>query len=498
MYPRGSRFWRKITFACVLSMAMWPARADELTWPDSIAATRAKAFLEALNGDDEAARRFYQTHRSPEALKERPLEVRLAQLAEMRTQVGRLEAVKVTQDDERNIRVVAKGSGGSIEYISIRIELEKDPPHLVAKATMQPSGPPSDADVDLKKLTTLDELAEATRKASGAPGLSLAVVRDGKLAAPAVAGVREAGGQDKVQPDDRFHIGSVTKSFTACVVAKLIEDGKLKWDTPISAALPDITTRPEYANVTMEQLMQHRGGIRAYTAGIEDSFKGSLAPNTSPVEARRAFAKRVLNAEPLNTPGSAMAYSNAGYAVLAAVAEQASGRSWEDLLQAVVFGPLEMKTAGVGWPAGPSQADEPRGHFGSGAAMVVQRDGVYDIGPYIGPAGDVHCSMSDLAKYAAAHLRGLRGEDGFLKAETIRRLHTPPPGGDYACGWGVRQSDGVHWHNGSAGTFYCMTEIWPAENFACVVAVNCGLHAEPAVGELVAECSRRARVATAP
>ncbi len=79
------------------------------------------------------------------------------------------------------------------------------------------------------------------------------------------------------------------------------------------------------------------------------------------------------------------------------------------------------------------------------------------------------------------HLQGLRGKDGILKADTIRRLHTPPGKSDaafgYACGWVVQRTasgEPVHWHNGSVGTFYARATIYPECDLAVVCAMNIG------------------------
>ena len=88
------------------------------------------------------------------------------------------------------------------------------------------------------------------------------------------------------------------------------------------------------------------------------------------------------------------------------------------------------------------------------------------MGPFIAPAGDVHCSIDDLAVYAILHLRGLAGRDKVFLARTIERLHTPPPTvpGEmaYAAGWAIVESPEVgevHVHSGSAGTFLATIQL---------------------------------------
>ena len=96
---------------------------------------------------------------------------------------------------------------------------------------------------------------------------------------------------------------------------------------------------------------------------------------------------------------------------------------------------------------------------------------------YIGPAGNVHCSIEDFARFAAFHLQGLRGHDGLLKAATVRRLHTPPKDidSDYACGWHVGKTDegeAMYWHGGGSGIFVAHVTLYPDSNLAIVMATN--------------------------
>ena len=107
------------------------------------------------------------------------------------------------------------------------------------------------------------------------------------------------------------------------------------------------------------------------------------------------------------------------------------------------------------------------GHLGSPPDLRVQEGADYPLGDidYIGPAGNVHCSIRDLARFAAFHLRGLQGLDGALEAETIRRI------------WA--SSGGVHCMLGSGGSFFAMVALLPEQDRAVVAVANVGLAAWP-------------------
>jgi hypothetical protein len=100
-----------------------------------------------------------------------------------------------------------------------------------------------------------------------------------------------------------------------------------------------------------------------------------------------------------------------------------------------------------------------------------------DNPPAISPAGRVHCSLDDLARYAMLHLEGER--DGkLLKSETFRKLHTAPGGSDYACGWVCLKRGWAGgralMHNGSNTMWYIVMWLAPDKDFAVIAATNTG------------------------
>ncbi len=207
----------------------------------------------------------------------------------------------------------------------------------------------------------------------------------------------------------------------------------------------------------------------------------------TPTEQRVALGAWMLTHAPTLAPGTGWQYSNGGYILAGALPEKVSGRSFDVLLKREVFDPLMMATARVG---GETQADEARGHHivDGHVQPVPVRDNPYQLPSALEPAGAVRSSISDLIRYARAHLRGLRGQHGFLRAASVVELHRPeagptrlvdpfgPPVG-YAAGWMVlTMSNGhrVSWHNGSAGSFFGWITIVPEDDVAIAVLTNVG------------------------
>lgn len=316
------------------------------------------------------------------------------------------------------------------------------------------------------------------------PALTGAIVTSKGLVGVGAVGVRKYGTNTPVTIDDEFHLGSDTKSMTATMLATLVEQGKLSWNTTIEQVFPDLVSKmnPAYRKVTLEQLLAHRAGFtdESWPKGknLADMYNLPGAPR----EQRAAYVAMILAEPPVNQPGSTFLYSNRSYAVAGAMAERVANDSWEDLMRKRLFDPLGMKTCGFGAMGSrdSKQIDQPWQHilltFGIHRAIAPGPQA--DNAPVIGPAGTVHCSIVDWGKFVAAHLRGEQGEAGVLKPETFKRLHTPPFGGDYGFGWIVTDRP---WAGGRALTHvgsntqnFAIVWMAPAKDFAVLVMTNQG------------------------
>jgi CubicO group peptidase (beta-lactamase class C family) len=260
----------------------------------------------------------------------------------------------------------------------------------------------------------------------------------------------------------------------------LVEQGKISWTTTIGETFPELKSEihSNYLGVTLEQLLSQRGGAPA--APPADLWSDAWAATGTAAEQRMAFIKGILACEPEAKPGTKYIYSNQGYTIAGVMLEKAAGKTWEELLRSMLFEPLGMTTAGFGTPASPGKVDQPWGHTAStsGGEPVPPGPGA-DNPLAISPAGAVHCSVGDLAKYAAFHLAGERGESKLLKAESFKKLHAAISDNlNYALGWVAMKRGWAKgrelWHNGSNTMFYVVVWLAPDQNSAVIVATNIG------------------------
>ena len=327
--------------------------------------------------------------------------------------------------------------------------------------------------------TVLESSIRQLRSETGLTGVAAAVMTDGRLKGVAVSGERRRGMGIAVTVDDRWHAGSIAKSMTATLIAVLEHEGKLSIDAALPALLPEIEMAGGWRSCTLHDLLTH-------TAGVPADFPVKVLkvwPDTAEelVAARRRFIAEILGAEPESPGGEEFSYSNVGYSIVGHIAETIGGAPYEALMAQKVFIPLEMKSAGFGAPKGGKPNEEPLGHMKLlwFRFAVDPFDRHADNTPVMAPAGGVHLSIRDLARYGAVHLEGARGTAAsLLPQESWQRLQTPYLE-DYAYGW-VRYKrrewagGPLLWHNGSNTLWYALLMLLPAKNTVLAFATNDG------------------------
>ncbi|MDF1798520.1 MAG: serine hydrolase [Planctomycetota bacterium] len=321
-------------------------------------------------------------------------------------------------------------------------------------------------------LTDLTATAAALLEGTDLPALSLAVVVDGELVGTGAAGLRRIDSTEPVTAADAFHIGSCTKSMTATVAAILVDEGLLDWGTTIEDVFPGFDFDEAARGVRLDQLLTNTGGMA--TAVPPALWDELWAEADTPTAMRRRLVEATV-AQPLaHPPGTTFEYSNTGFAIAGAMLEQLAGVPFEELLAARLFVPLGLTTAGFRAPATGGQVDQPYGHsVRRGTLAPVEPEPAGDNPRAIAPAGAVHLSAADLARYVRLHLGA---QAGLLEPASLARLHTPPEGGSYAMGWFTAQrawaGGTALTHAGSNTMFYTVIWLAPERGFAAVAMTN--------------------------
>jgi CubicO group peptidase (beta-lactamase class C family) len=333
-----------------------------------------------------------------------------------------------------------------------------EPTHANAKAC------PASGDVAVTRLLV------SIRQKHDVPAICAAIVTSKGLTAVGVAGVRKRGKDVPATLGDLWHLGSDTKAMTATLVARLIEQNRLKWDTTVADVLPELADKfhPEMRDVTLLHLLSHRSSLPANLDLAR--FRGDDVR-----QERLRAVREELAQPPKHAPASHYEYSNLGYIIVGAAVERITGKTWEDAIREEVFEPLKMTSVGFGGTGTRGQIDQPWPHDGNGQPMP-ENGPAMDNPPVMGPAGRVHCSIQDWAKFIQDQLRGARGEPALLTPASYQKLHSPPFGGEYALGWLVVKRDWgggtVLNHAGDNTMNFANVWIAPQRDFAILVCVN--------------------------
>lgn len=332
----------------------------------------------------------------------------------------------------------------------------------------------------------LQSIADQALAKNHTPGLIVAVLSEAHGLESAAAGHRKWDDPTKITPEDKMHLGSCTKALTSVLIARLIEKDKLRWDTRVSEQLPKPSAKihEAYHDITIEQLLTHTSGMPSSAANWW------LAEGDTITERREIILHKTLNKAPKTAPGEKYVYSNFGYMTAGLMAAKAAELSWEQALTSEVFQPLGITTAGFGVPGETGKVNQPWGHRKTKQGKYIAVQG--DNAPALGPAGTVHMSISDWAKFINVFLD--RGPEDFLTSESIDQLKTPSKVHKYAKGWGVlkrRWGKGtVLNHAGSNTTWYANVWVAPETGQAYFVCMNCASEeamqqADELIGQLI-------------
>lgn len=305
------------------------------------------------------------------------------------------------------------------------------------------------------------------------PAAGAAYVTRNGLKGIGAAGSRAYGGPGDVTIDDRWHIGSDTKAMTATLAGILAEKGVISFSTTPWEVFPEFraTMQPALRNVTVSMLMAHRAGLAGGPYSNFENASYLARPGLTEPLRRYLYAKLLLHTAPSTPPNTTWTYSNRGFILVAAMLEKRTGKTWEQLMMEELFTPLGITTAGFGPPGDPTIVTQPRGHVDGAAGPVPS---MADNTLASGPAGNVHLSLADWARFIRLHLNGREGTLS-LKPATLTMLHTPYPSADamkYAAGWGIDPVNQVLSHDGSNNLWYARAVVDLKNGRATLAVVN--------------------------
>ncbi|VXC99045.1 serine hydrolase domain-containing protein [Sphingomonas sp. 8AM] len=305
----------------------------------------------------------------------------------------------------------------------------------------------------------LDGYLPGTLEAGKIAGAQVAVVKDGAILFEKGYGYADVAARTPMDPRrSLMRIGSTSKLLTWTAVMQLVEAGKIDLDADVNRYL-DFRITPPGRAVTMNDLMQHRGGF-------EEGLKDLLASDPKLLKTTERYLKE--NTRPfLFKPGEAPAYSNYGVALAGYIVQRVSGEPFDDYVARHITGPLGMAHTTFAQPLPPRLAP-------LAAKGYRTSDGPPQPYELVGtaPAGSVAATADDMARFMLAHLGGGSfGGARILRPDTMAFMHrpaSPPPAGfdtmAHGFFWMQRNGTTVIGHGGDTIVFHSDLALLPEKN----------------------------------
>ncbi len=319
-------------------------------------------------------------------------------------------------------------------------------------------------------------LARKSIQDRAVPGIAIAVVFDDKLVWSGGFGVRDTATGVPVDADTVFQLASVSKPLASTVVAELVGEGKIAWDSRISDLDPAFQMSDPWITreVTIGDLFAHRSGLPDHAGDLLEDLGFSRAETL----------RRLRYQKGGGAFRASYAYTNFGLTEAAVAAAEPYGLAWEDASQAKLYGPLGMASTSSRHADFLSRPDRALGHVKQDGRWLAKYD--RDPDPQ-SPAGGASSSVNDLAKWMRLQLadgkfEGRQIVDAAALAQThlpqMRTGASPLTGAPqfYGFGWNVSYDEQGRLRLGHSGAFALgastTVALVPAEHLGVVVLVN--------------------------
>lgn len=350
---------RRALLAAGASAAALPAFAAAAPRDDL-----AAAVVEGVNRA-EGREAWVAAHVSPAGLKRRPAEAWVKMLDGLGRASGGLDLVRVNRVGEAPFPLVRTRMQRLERTLRLRPD-RTDPSRifdLMDAPHPTPFGPLPDRPLSRRALAAAlrERVAFAARRDEFS-GVVRVVDPAGALVFEAAHGVADQDQGAPVRPDSRFNLGSADKSFTALLIARLVDAGRLSLDTPVAEVMPDYANRETARAVTVRHLLTH-------SAGLGDLWSRPAYDGRKRYARVAEIVPAFWDAAPAFPPGSRGDYSNEGFVLLGALAERVDGRSWWDQLATHVYAPAGMTRSAHYTLDGPAPARAVGYRFGEGDAL---------------------------------------------------------------------------------------------------------------------------------
>ena len=295
-------------------------------------------------------------------------------------------------------------------------------------------------------------------------------------------GYADIAGNKKNTKKSIFSIASLTKSLTAVGIMKLVEDGKLTLETPISTYFPDFM--PDYSkDITIQHLLNNSSGMEANIGRTDDNGNGLMPEKT--LITLDELLEKFKGSKLKFKPGTGYDYNNFGYLLLANVIEKVSGQLYADFMQQAIFKPAGMKNTAITSFKSLNQKAQP--YLGLGLDQFTKFNAPFHPS-WLKGAADMNSTTVDLFKFMQALDNGT-----LLKSESMNKLYTSTQAMGVnemasGLGWVIDKKGDEKWiyNNGLLPGYASVMGSLPEKNIKIIILSN-ATSVNPVVDEFQGE-----------
>ncbi|GEM_PF-794135 len=398
----------------------------------------ADSFIRAINGSAEDRHTWLALHMSPAGLKRQPLEEAARLLDGISLRSGGLSLLDVAAEPGRLLLKVKSSKGGKVRTAQLRPDRD-DASKLYGLPDM--ATPMSYArrliEVPVSRSKLREAILHRIRFAAihdEFSGAVRVVAPDGETLVDAAFGFADQEAGERNSIEHRFNLGSADKSFTAILVGRLVEQGRLSFDARVIDILPEYANRAAAEKVTVRHLLTH-------SAGLGDLWSRPGFSRDTDYARVSDIVPSFWDAAPFFEPGSRYAYSNEGYVLLGAIIEKVTGRDWWSELAEHIYAPAGMRRSAhfLNTDSAPLRAIGYKLQLGD---VLALEDRVADRSRVAGHSGNSCGGGYSTVADMTAYLRALR-EGRLMSREMTEQMTMAVPHGLEVTGLGVREKYGM-------------------------------------------------------
>ncbi len=324
-------------------------------------------------------------------------------------------------------------------------------------------GIPASGSTDADRYSDFHGFVEQQRTAHKVAGTTVAVIENGTITHEAALGVTSTETSTPVSEATVFQAASISKAVTAWGVMRLVQEGKLELDAPVSRYLSRWHLPPspfDEREVTIRRVLAHMAGLSlpSYVGFGPDETLPSLEDSLSGATAGSGALSLIT------TPGDNWAYSGGGYTLLSLIIEEVTGQTFAAYMEENILLPLGMTSSSYF----PNETLLSR----TAQAHDFHLNTIPNYRLAAQGAGSLHTTAGDLARFALANMN----DNPVLSHETLRIMHTPVIdtgfGSEMGLGVFIENEGQLVGHSGSNRGWKARVQFWPASNVGLVVLTN--------------------------